>query len=101
MGMIEEGEAMIPFLFLQLHIQLFFAIVFMKKTTSSNPDKRSAAEWEEWWREMMPGGVFDKVQSVDDLLLLIPLALVVMEALLLGVYYIFIAVMEGVRMLRR
>ena len=50
---------------------------------------------------MCPGDVFDKLQSVDDLLLLIPLALVVMEALLLGVYYIFIVLMEGVRMLRR
>ena len=50
---------------------------------------------------MCPGDVFDKLQSVDDLLLLIPLVLVVMDALLLGAYYIFIAVMEGVRMLRR
>ena len=44
-----RSEAMIPFLFIQLHIQLFFAIVFMKKTTTSNPDERSAADWEEWW----------------------------------------------------
>ena len=49
---------MIVFLFIQLHIQLFFAIVFMKKTTTSNPDERSAADWEEWWRQRMPGEVF-------------------------------------------
>ena len=44
---------------LQIHLYLglvaFFAIYFMHDTTIRNPNKRSAAKWEEWWRHRMPG----------------------------------------------
>ena len=44
---------------LQIHLYLglvaFFAIFAMHGTTIRNPNKRSAAAWEEWWRKIMPG----------------------------------------------